>query len=97
MNQSIPPIAARTVEKYGRAVRTYERVKLLLLVAVLIVNLGIAWYLVGVGRGNQESLVILRCAIAREVRVDAHGKPRTQPEMEKAFDACVKRGHPLTP
>lgn len=73
-------------------VRRYERVKLSLMVIVLCLNIAIGSYLIGVGKSNHESLVILKCAVAKTTTVDAHGKPRTPEAARVAFDACVKHG-----
>ena len=83
--------------RLGLWLRRYERVKLTLLVIVLGLNLAIGGYLIGIARSNEDSLTILRCAVAKEVRTQPNGKPTTPEQASVAFDACVKRGGPTGP
>lgn len=86
-----PIIDAPDVElRLALSLRRYERVKLCLLVVVLCIDIAIGAYLIGLGRGNHESLVILRCAVDRSTQVDNHGNVRTPAESRDAFDRCVQ-------
>lgn len=76
--------------------RTYERIKLGLLIVVLGTLLAMGTYLIGIGQANRidlkngtETLSILRCAVDPTVQIDEHGKPRTEAEARKAFNRCV--------
>jgi len=82
--------------RVAKAVRRYERFKVTLMMLVLLIDIVIGLYLVGIahstqgiGRSNQESLKILRCAVSKTVQVDEHGKPRTPEGARQAFNKCV--------
>jgi len=92
--------APMTELKFGAAVMRYERVKMAMLTVVLIVNLALGTLLLNVASdtktssdANKRSLVILSCAVSREVQ--AAGDPNS-PEQRAAFDACVDAGGPRT-
>jgi hypothetical protein len=85
----------------GAALRRYERVKLTLLVIVLCLNIGIGSYLIGISNATKRSstdtaagLVILRCAVAKDVRTKPDGTPRTATDSSARFDACLMAGGP---
>ncbi len=84
--------------RLGMALRRYERVKLTLLVLIVALNFAAIGYLIGITSSNRvtlsrtsQSLVILRCAVAKSTSTGPDGKPLSPPDQRKAFDACVKR------
>ncbi len=93
MNE-VPP--ALTELRVASSVRNYERARTVLLVLILVVVLGVAGYLVPLASSNRraldkttQSLVILQCAVAPQVSVDAHGKKRSDADERRVFNACV--------
>ncbi len=95
--------APLTELKLGAALRRYERVKLGIMVAVLIIVSTSTAYLIGltqttkeIGVDNRSSLVLLSCAFSPEVQAAAGPDPKNPDTaaQRKVFDACVKRGKP---
>lgn len=83
--------------RVASALRTYERIKLGLLVAVLVINMGIGLYLTSIARTNKrtldnghQSLVILRCALDRKTAVKPSGAPRTPEEYRTELARCIR-------
>lgn len=79
----------------------YERVKLVLMTVVLILNLTIGGLILQQSAQNgktldstHETLNILRCAVARDVRNHPDGTPRSSKEAQARFEACVKGNGP---
>lgn len=80
----------------ARGLRSYERVKLVLLVLVLILVTVSDLYVVGLvhsghalSKQNHQSLVILQCAVANGENND---KPLTPAAERAKFERCVARG-----
>ena len=84
--------APLTELRYHKALSRYERVKLGLMIAVLLVVLVSGWYLIALSRADHQSLVILKCAVNHSTSFDSHGHLRSQEEARRVFDACVARG-----
>lgn len=85
--------------RLASAIRRYERIKVALTAVVLLLVLVGNALLLGAASSNHsllanqhESLVILRCAVARTTQVDETGQPRSSDAVREAFDKCVKAG-----
>lgn len=87
--------------RLAAAIRTYERLKLGLLLLVAILSVLLSVYGIGVVHAmkktvdqSAQTLAILRCAVDRATSVDKHGQPRTADDAHRAFEACLAGGGP---